>query len=63
MQTETLTKKQQKLYSDLIKEYNRDGWAAICNLERFIQTKVDKCTDVWQHCNLTRVLEYCQNDY
>ena len=62
MQT-TLTKKQDKLYSDLVKEYNAGGWVKVCNLERFIQIKIEKCTDVWHHCNLTAVYEYAQNDY
>jgi uncharacterized protein YutE (UPF0331/DUF86 family) len=63
MTTATLTKKQQKLYSDLIKEYNTGDWSKLCNLERFIQIKIENCMDVWHHANLTAVLEYAQNDY
>jgi hypothetical protein len=59
----TLTKKQQKLYSDLIKEYNANNWSVICGIERFIKTKIENCTDVWQHMNLCAVLEYAENDF
>ncbi len=59
----SLTKKQSKLYSDLIKEYNNGDWPKLCNIERFIKIKLENCNDIWQYSNLERVLEYAENDY
>jgi hypothetical protein len=59
----TLTKKQDKLYTDLVKEYNKNDWQKVCGIEQFIKSKIESCTDVWQHMNLQAVLEYAENDY
>lgn len=59
----TLTKKQQKLYSDLVKEYNANNWQRVCGLDRFLQMKIENCRDTFHHINLTAVAEFAANDY
>lgn len=59
----SLTKKQTKMYSDLIKEYNESGLCNICSLDAFLKMKLDNCRDVMTYQNLFAVAEYAENDF
>lgn len=55
-----LTPKEKKLYSDLVKEYNKDKWSQTCGLDRFLKIKYENSGYLTSYYN---VWQYAQNDY
>ena len=61
-----LSTKLDNLYTKLVKEYNRDNWAQIASLDRFLIIKRDaasKANNIGLFRDICDVIEYADNDY
>lgn len=61
-----LTKYQHSFYSQLVKQYSRDNWAAVCGLDRFLDIQFEKAINAnnsQRAADLRDIIEYAQNDY
>lgn len=55
-----------KLYSKLVKEYNKDQWSKIASLDRFLRIKRDAAYDagnLHMYNMLIDVIFFADNDY
>jgi hypothetical protein len=58
-----LTKQENKIYTDLVRQYNSDAWEKVCSLDTFLESKWRNERDLNKAAIYYQIWMYAQEDF